>query len=100
MDTNTYGNIMKALGGSQGTATGNDNNGKLTLEQQSQNYNTFSELMRQGVTLPDLLKKIDDLEKQALKYALTPRGTYRIKRMMRVMKRIEPAGEESEKPLP
>ena len=99
MDTNTCGNIMKALGGSQGTATGNDNNGKLTLEQQSQNYNTFSELMGQGVSLPDLLKRIDDLEKQALQYALTPRGAYRIKRMVRAMKRMDdPAEGESETP--
>ena len=49
-----YENIMRAVNG------GN----QLTTAQQSENYSTFSELMKQGVYLPDLLKKIDSMEKR------------------------------------
>ena len=48
-----YENILKAVN-SEGKA--------LSTKQQADNYSTFSELMKQGVYLPDLLKKIDDLE--------------------------------------
>jgi len=48
-----YENILKAVN-SEGKA--------LSTKQQADNYSTFSELMKQGVYLPDLLKKIDALE--------------------------------------
>ena len=45
MDTGTdgYNNILKALGGKPSQSSG------LTIQQQSDNYNAFSELMKQGV---------------------------------------------------
>ena len=49
-----YDNILKAVGG------GN----QLTTAQQSDNYSTFSEMMKQGVYLPDLLKRLDAMEKK------------------------------------
>lgn len=58
MDTQTgqYSNVLKALQGMQGSAQG------LSYAQQSENYSTFSELMRKGVYLPDMLKRLDELE--------------------------------------
>lgn len=50
-----YDNIQKALG--------RPGEG-LSTQQQSDNYETFSKLMKENVYLPDLLKKIDDLEKK------------------------------------
>ena len=57
MDTSPYSNILNAV---QGTADGK--NGKLTLQQEADNYNTFSRLMKEGVYLPDMVKRIDELE--------------------------------------
>lgn len=52
-----YSNVMKALQGMQSA-------GGLTYEQQSENYNAFSDLMRKGVYIPDLLRRIDELESE------------------------------------
>ena len=49
-----YDNILKAVGGGS----------QLTTAQQSDNYSTFSEMMKQGVYLPDLLKRLDAMEKK------------------------------------
>ena len=60
MDTQPqYNNILKALGGNQGQQA---QTGGLTLQQQADNYTTFQNLMNKGIYLPDLLKRIDDLE--------------------------------------
>lgn len=58
MDTGTdgYGNILKALGGQGQQLSG------LTMQQQSDNYSAFSELMKQGVYLPDLMKRMEGME--------------------------------------
>lgn len=53
-----YSNILKAVQGQQE---------KLTSAQQADNYGTFSNLMKEGVYLPDLLakvQKVDVLEKK------------------------------------
>ena len=57
MDTGTdgYNNILKALG-KPSQSSG------LTIQQQSDNYNAFSELMKQGVYLPDLMKRMEGME--------------------------------------
>ena len=58
MDTNPYSSILKALG-KEDTPQGG-----LTYQQQTDNYSAFSDLMKQGVYIPDLLKRIDALEAQ------------------------------------
>lgn len=58
MDTNPYSSILKALG-KEDTPQGG-----LTYQQQTENYSAFSDLMKQGVYIPDLLKRIDALEAQ------------------------------------
>ena len=58
MDTNHYDNILKALGKEDPQQTG------LSYHQQTENYQTFSDLMKQGVYIPDLLKRIETLEAQ------------------------------------
>ena len=57
MDTGTdgYNNILKALG-KPWQSSG------LTIQQQSDNYSAFSELMKQGVYLPDLMKRMEGME--------------------------------------
>lgn len=60
MDTGSYDNILKALNQPQSTPA----QGGLTFQQQSDNYSAFSDLMKQGVYIPDLLKRIDALEAQ------------------------------------
>lgn len=50
-DTMTYDNILKALG------TQNTSESRLTYEEQAQNYSLFSDLMRKGVRLQDLIDK-------------------------------------------
>lgn len=60
MDTGSYDNILKALNQPQSTPA----QGGLTFQQQSDNYAAFSDLMKQGVYIPDLLKRIDALEAQ------------------------------------
>lgn len=59
MDTtpNKYDNVLKALKGGSG----------LDYKQQQENYDAFNKLMAEGVYLPDLVKKvgeIDDLKKR------------------------------------
>ena len=49
-----YENIQKALG------AGN----ALSTQQQAENYDLFGKMMKEGVYLPDLIKKIDGLEKK------------------------------------
>lgn len=61
MDTGSYDNILKALNQPQQSAPAQ---GGLTFQQQSENYSAFSDLMKQGVYIPDLLKRIDALEAQ------------------------------------
>lgn len=61
MDTGSYDNILKALNQPQQPAPAQ---GGLTFQQQSDNYTAFSDLMKQGVYIPDLLKRIDALEAQ------------------------------------
>lgn len=56
-----YDNILKAL--SRQEEPSSQASG-LTLQQQSDNYSAFSDLMKQGVYIPDLLKRIDALEAQ------------------------------------
>lgn len=75
--TNQYSNILKAVGESPtidyGTPPATTTNQqpsfqisspKLSLEQQAQNYDTFSEMMKQGIYLPDLVKTIEDLKSE------------------------------------
>ena len=61
MDTGSYDNILKALNQPQQPAPAQSG---LTFQQQSDNYSAFSDLMKQGVYIPDLLKRIDALEAQ------------------------------------
>ena len=61
MDTGSYDNILKALNQPPQPAPAQ---GGLTFQQQSDNYSAFSDLMKQGVYIPDLLKRIDALEAQ------------------------------------
>ena len=48
-----YSNILNAINGP-----------KLTPSQISENYKAFDEIQKQGVFLPDLLKRIEDLEQK------------------------------------
>ena len=50
-----YDNILRAVGNTANA---------LSTQQQSDNYEMFNKLMRDNIYLPDLLKKIDDLEKK------------------------------------
>lgn len=58
MDTNPYSSILKAL------EKDDPKQGGLSYQQQTENYSAFSDLMKQGVYIPDLLKRIDALEAQ------------------------------------
>ena len=58
MDTNPYSSILKAIGKEEPPQGG------LSYQQQTENYSAFSDLMKQGVYIPDLLKRIDALEAQ------------------------------------
>lgn len=68
MDTNPnqYSNILKAINGpstiTPDPVTMAPQTGGLTMAQQAENYDTFSKLMREGVYLPDLIKRMDDME--------------------------------------
>ena len=88
MDTAPYSNILKAVGQTTQAPQTNIDYGippssqtapvgqsqtvtipsttfsptpKLSLQEQAENYNMFSEMMKQGVYLPDLVKKVDVL---------------------------------------
>jgi hypothetical protein len=63
MDTPQYSNILNAINGMNAPQPAQaPHRPVLTPAEQSENYNTFSELMKQGVHLPTLLKRLDDLE--------------------------------------
>lgn len=53
----SFDNIRKALGQTQQPPG-------LSYQQQSDNYSVFSDLMKEGVYIPDLLKRIETLEAQ------------------------------------
>ena len=55
-DNVAYDNIVKAIQGKPGDG--------LTPAQQADNYDLFGKMMKEGVYLPDLIKKIDGLEKR------------------------------------
>lgn len=65
-----YSNVMKALQGMQ-SSTGQASG--LTYEQQSANYATFSELMKKGVSLPDMIRRMDELESKVKALESQPR---------------------------
>ena len=63
----TYDNILKAMSGqNQSQPTVHEESNKISRQlstlEQSQNYETFSMLMKEGVYLPDLIKRLDDME--------------------------------------
>lgn len=60
--TEQYSNILKALGGTPQADEPAPSTGGLSMAQQAENYDTFSKLMREGVYLPDLIKRLDDME--------------------------------------
>lgn len=51
-----FDNIISAMNNSQGNG--------LSSQQKSDNYELFNKLMRDNVYLPDLIRKVDDLEKK------------------------------------
>lgn len=55
-----YSNILKAVQNQSQPAV----SPTLSTAQQVENYSVFSDLMKQGVYLPDMIKRIDDLEKK------------------------------------
>ena len=59
-----YSNILKAIQPS-----------KLTPQQQSENLDAFKRLQDQGVSIPDLLKRLDDLEQKVEKLSESKPGT-------------------------
>ena len=63
----TYDNILKAMSGqNQSQPPVHEESNKISRQlstlEQSQNYETFSMLMKEGVYLPDLIKRLDDME--------------------------------------
>lgn len=66
-----YSNVMKALQGMQSPATASAPG--LTYEQQSANYSAFSELMKKGVYLPDLMTRMEELEAKVKSLEAQPR---------------------------
>ena len=63
MDTNPqYSNILKALGGTSQATEPVPSAGGLSMAQQAENYDLFSKMMKEGVYLPDLIKRLDDME--------------------------------------
>lgn len=60
MDTNQYSNILSALGQNQGQTPAPTQG--LTNQQQADNYRVFQDLMKKGVYIPDVMKRLDDLE--------------------------------------
>lgn len=56
-----YANILKAIQPS-----------KLTPQQQTENLDAFKRLQDQGVSIPDLLKRLDDLEQKVESLAGKP----------------------------
>ena len=63
MDTNPqYSNILKALGGTPQANETAPSMGGLSMAQQAENYDLFSKMMKEGVYLPDLIKRLDNME--------------------------------------
>lgn len=63
MDTNPqYSNILKALGGTPQANEPAPSMGGLSMAQQAENYDLFSKMMKEGVYLPDLIKRLDEME--------------------------------------
>lgn len=64
MDTqpNQYSNILKALGGTPQANEPAPSTGGLSMAQQAENYDLFSKMMKEGVYLPDLIKRLDNME--------------------------------------
>ena len=63
MDTNPqYSNILKALGGASQANEPAPSTGGLSMAQQAENYDLFSKMMKEGVYLPDLIKRLDNME--------------------------------------
>lgn len=63
MDTNPqYSNILKALGGTPQANEPAPSMGGLSMAQQAENYDLFSKMMKEGVYLPDLIKRLDNME--------------------------------------
>lgn len=64
MDTqpNQYSNILKALGGTSQASEPVPSAGGLSMAQQAENYDLFSKMMKEGVYLPDLIKRLDNME--------------------------------------
>lgn len=60
MDTGQFSNILSAL--NQGAQAPAQAPMGLTPAQQTDNYNLFSDMMKKGIYLPDLIKRMDDLE--------------------------------------
>ena len=63
----TYDNILKAMSGqNQSQPPVHEESNKISRQlstlEQSQNYETFSMLMKEGVYLPDLIKRLDEME--------------------------------------
>ena len=63
----TYDNILKAMSGqNQSQPPVHEESNKISRQlstlEQSQNYETFSMLMKEGVYLPDLIKRLDSME--------------------------------------
>lgn len=72
MDTNPqYSNILKALGAPQANAPVSA--GGLSMVQQAENYTAFDELMRQGVHIPTLIKRLDEMESKVKALESQPR---------------------------
>lgn len=57
MDTGAYSNILNAMQSPAGASAG-----KLTPAQEVENYSTFSDLQKQGVCLPDLMRKVGEVD--------------------------------------
>lgn len=63
MDTNPqYSNILKALSGTPQANEPAPSMGGLSMAQQAENYDLFSKMMKEGVYLPDLIKRLDNME--------------------------------------
>lgn len=60
--TEQYSNILKALGGTPQASEPAPSMGGLSMAQQAENYDLFSKMMKEGVYLPDLIKRLDNME--------------------------------------
>ena len=54
-----YSNILKAL-----KSANTETSSNLTWEQRADNYTAFDELMKEGVHIPSLMKRISELEEK------------------------------------